>query len=152
MEKFYNDSDAVFILLINVRIQTIVGILAFISRINLMLSWLSMDKFYNLEAFLSEYVLVKQHTAVGRVKRDTGGYDVAFPAQMSFTIGFRNKEYSLDMLRNIHMTSNPAIFTKDGQRPNSTVSLEPLILVLSMCSVQRPSLSEPRPDCHSKVT
>ena len=90
-----------------------------------------MEKFYNLEAFLSEYVLVKQHTAVGRVKRDTGGYDVAFPAQMSFTIGFRNKEYSLDMLRNIHMTSNPAIFTKDGQRPNSTVSLEPLILVLA---------------------
>ena len=38
MEKFYNHSVDVLILLINVKMPTIVGILTFISRINVMLS------------------------------------------------------------------------------------------------------------------
>ena len=38
MEKFYNHSDGVLILLINVKIPTIVGTLTYISRINLMFS------------------------------------------------------------------------------------------------------------------
>ena len=38
METFYKHSDGVLILLINVKMPTIVGILTFISRINVMLS------------------------------------------------------------------------------------------------------------------
>ena len=38
MEKFHSHSDDVFIKLINVKMTTIVGILTFISRINLMAS------------------------------------------------------------------------------------------------------------------
>ena len=38
MEKFYYHSDGVLILLINVKMPTIVGILTFISRLNIMLS------------------------------------------------------------------------------------------------------------------
>ena len=37
-------SDVVFIMLINVKMPTIVGILTFMSRINFVLSWLSMKK------------------------------------------------------------------------------------------------------------
>ena len=46
-----NSSDAVFIMLINVKMPTIVGILTFTSRINLVLSWVEFEKkFYNLGA------------------------------------------------------------------------------------------------------
>ena len=42
-------SDVVFIMLINVKMQTIVGILTFMSRINIMLSWVKHGKsFINL--------------------------------------------------------------------------------------------------------
>ena len=37
-------SDVVFIMLINVKMPTIVGILTFISRINFMLSWVEHEK------------------------------------------------------------------------------------------------------------
>ena len=39
-----NFSDAVFILLINVKMPTIVGILTFMSRINFVLSWVEHEK------------------------------------------------------------------------------------------------------------
>ena len=37
-------SDVVFIMLINVKMPTIVGILTFMSRINFMLSWVEHEK------------------------------------------------------------------------------------------------------------
>ena len=37
-------SDVVFIMLINVKMQTIIGILAFMSRINFVLSWVAHKK------------------------------------------------------------------------------------------------------------
>ena len=40
-------SDVVFIMLINVKMPTIVGILTFMSRINFVLSWVEYDFFYN---------------------------------------------------------------------------------------------------------
>ena len=44
--------NVVFILLINVKMPTIVGILTFISRIIFMLSWRAHEKkFYNLEGW-----------------------------------------------------------------------------------------------------
>ena len=41
-------SDGVFIMLINVKMPTIVGILIFMSRINFVLSRVEHEKFYNL--------------------------------------------------------------------------------------------------------
>ena len=54
MKKFLalSLSDVVFIMLINVKMPTIVGILTFISTINLMLSWVEYEIFfYNLGAW-----------------------------------------------------------------------------------------------------
>ena len=48
-------SDVVFILLINVKMPTIVGILTFMSRINFMLTCVDHEKFYNLEARFSKF-------------------------------------------------------------------------------------------------
>ena len=53
MKKFLALSltDVVFILLMNVKMPTIVGILTFMSRINFMLSWVEYKKkFHNLRA------------------------------------------------------------------------------------------------------
>ena len=50
-------SDTVFILLINVKMPTIVGILKFMSMINFMLSWL-WKKFYNLWAWIQTATFV----------------------------------------------------------------------------------------------
>ena len=44
----FNHSGAVFIMLINVKMPTIVGILKFISMINFMLRWVKHEKFYNI--------------------------------------------------------------------------------------------------------
>ena len=46
MKKFLalSFSDAVFIMLINVKMPTIVGILTFMSRINFVLSWVELEK------------------------------------------------------------------------------------------------------------
>ena len=45
-------SDVIFIMLINVKMPTIVGILTFMSRINFMLSWVELEKsFINLETW-----------------------------------------------------------------------------------------------------
>ena len=44
-------SDAVFIMLINVKMPTTVGILTFMTRINFVLSWVEHEKFYNLRAW-----------------------------------------------------------------------------------------------------
>ena len=41
-------SDVVFIMLINVKMPTIVGILTFMSRINFLLSWVEHGKVSNL--------------------------------------------------------------------------------------------------------
>ena len=43
-------SDVVFILLINVKMPTIVGILTFKSSKNFVLSWVEYEKFYNIAA------------------------------------------------------------------------------------------------------
>ena len=45
-------SDVVFIMLINVKMPTIVGILTFInmSSLNFELSWVEHEKFYNLKS------------------------------------------------------------------------------------------------------
>ena len=50
MKKFLalSFSDVVFIMLINVKMPTIVGILTFMSRINFVLSRVEHEKFYNL--------------------------------------------------------------------------------------------------------
>ena len=42
-------SDVVFILLINVQMPTLVGILTFMSRINVMLNRVEHEKVYNIE-------------------------------------------------------------------------------------------------------
>ena len=46
MKKFlaFSLSDAVFIMLINVKMPTIVGILTFISKINFVLGWVDHEK------------------------------------------------------------------------------------------------------------
>ena len=46
MKKFL--SDVVFIMLINVKMPTIVGILTFMSRINCTLNWVEYEKFIDL--------------------------------------------------------------------------------------------------------
>ena len=51
-------SDVVFILLINDKMPTTVGILTFMSKIDFMLSELSMKKFYN---FWARNVLIKNN-------------------------------------------------------------------------------------------
>ena len=62
MKKFLalSLSDVVFIMLINVKMSTIVGILTFMSRINLLLSWVEHEFFfYNLgdsSLFLSKMI------------------------------------------------------------------------------------------------
>ena len=46
MKKFFafSHSDVVFIVLINVKMQTVVGILSFMSRLNFVLSWVEHEK------------------------------------------------------------------------------------------------------------
>ena len=52
---FERFSDAVFILLINVKMPTIVGILTLMSRINIIIGWVEHIQIYNLEARLKNY-------------------------------------------------------------------------------------------------
>ena len=54
MKKFLalSLSDVVFIMLINVKMPTIVGILTFMSRINFMLNWV-WKKYYDLKAWFN---------------------------------------------------------------------------------------------------
>ena len=54
IKKFFalSLSDIVFAMLVNVKMPTIVGILSFMSRINLCSAELSMKKFYNFGARL----------------------------------------------------------------------------------------------------
>ena len=52
MKQFFASSlsDVVFIMLLNIKMTTIVGILAFMSRINFVIIWVEHEKkFYNPE-------------------------------------------------------------------------------------------------------
>ena len=57
-------SDDVFILLINVKMPTIVGILTSMSRINFILSCWAWKKFYNLRARESKYKVLTQASVI----------------------------------------------------------------------------------------
>ena len=75
--------------------------------------------------FLSSvYVLVKQHTDVGRIKREVG-YDAVFPTEMTFTVAFEDKDVSLHLLKNLHMASHPPLYDSNGER---SLDLEVFVL------------------------
>ena len=63
MKKFFalSLSDAVFIMLLNVKMPTTVGILTFMSRINFMLSIVEHEKFYNLGAVFYKIIRISKH-------------------------------------------------------------------------------------------
>ena len=70
-----------FMLLINVKMPTIIGILTFMSRINFVLSWVEYEKFYNLSARGRERITsmkvcgriwVRTHNPVLAAHRPTG--------------------------------------------------------------------------------
>ena len=68
MKKFIalNLSDFVFIMLINVKMPTIVGILTFMSRINFVLSWVEHEKsFITSGPALNKNPTQKRYTQLG---------------------------------------------------------------------------------------
>ena len=68
MKKYlaFSLSDVVFIKLINVKMPTFVGILTFMSRINIVLNWVEHKKFYNLGA---SKIILNMHAQLSSLAR-----------------------------------------------------------------------------------